>query len=206
MPSYIETTLTKGENVRYSAKVSIFLFIPSFVIGLILVLIPDIRLLGFIIWMVGLARFAIVYLTTELGITNKRLVAKFGLVSRQTTELKLSKIESVQVNQGIFGRILNYGTIIVSGSGGTPAKIPSISDPIAFRKAFSDILDEVDSGGNPAVAQAIADSTDRLREQSGARPEQRPPDDTVFCTECGVRNSATASFCSGCGNKLELIP
>lgn len=210
MPSYIETTLTKGENVIYSAKVSIFIFVPYFVSGLILMLIPDIRILGFIVWMVGLAYFLIAFFTTELGITNRRVIAKYngGLLwlRRQTTELNLQKVESVKFDQSIFGRMLNYGTIIVRGSGGTDANILGISDPIAFRKAFSGILDESDSGRNPAVAQPVADSTNRSREQSGVRLEQGPSQGgTVFCTECGARNSATASFCSGCGNKFERI-
>ena len=204
MPSYIETTLTKGENVLYSAKVSIFLLVPSFLIGLILVLIsPEIRFLGFLVWMVGLARFVVVFSTTELGITNKRLIAKFGLFTRETIELNLSKIESVQVSQGIFGRALNYGNIIVRGSGGTPAPIPNISDPIAFRKAFSAIGDEVDSGRNAAVAQTMADSLGKSVGQTGVG--LTPQGDTIFCTECGVRSSAMASFCSKCGNKIVRI-
>lgn len=201
MPSYIETTMTKNENLLYSGKVSIFTPLPYFLSGLILLFIY--APLGFLVWLIGLVLFINSFLTTELGITNKRLVAKFGLFSRQTIELNLSKIESVQVRQGICGRMLNYGSIIASGTGGVQAPIPNISDPIAFRNALSEILEGASSSRNPGVAQAIADSMGRSGEQTGV--EQTPQGDAIFCSECGGRNSAIASFCSKCGNKIESI-
>ena len=98
---------------------------------------------------------------------------------------------------------MNYGTIIVRGSGGTPAPIPNISDPMAFRKAFSAIDDKVDSSHTVAVAKAMADSVDKSGGQTGV--EQTPQGDAIFCTGCGGRNSAMATFCSKCGNKIERI-
>jgi Bacterial PH domain/zinc-ribbon domain len=207
MPSYIEETLTKGENVLYSAKVSIFMLVPYFVIGLILMFfyVP----LGLFVWLWALVQFLLVFFTTELAVTNKRVIAKFsrGLLrlSRHTIELNLPKVESVSFNQGIFGRMLNYGDIVVAGTGGTPAPIPFISDPIAFRKAYSDIHDQAESGRNTALAQGVADSLNRSGEHQGTRPEQGLGTDTVFCSECGVRNAATATFCSKCGNKIASV-
>ncbi len=73
--------------------------------------------------------------STELAVTDKRVIAKFGFIRRQTIELKHSKVESLQVNQGIMGRIFNFGSIKIIGSGGTTAPIPYISDPLKFRSA-----------------------------------------------------------------------
>ena len=131
MASYVEGALTKGEQVIYQGKVSIWTLSPLIIIGLIL----------FFDWGIGLLFWiaaAIKYFTTELAITNKRVIAKFGLVSRSTIEINLQKIESIQVNQGILGRILNYGSIVVSGAGNPQAPIPGISSPLQFRRAFVD--------------------------------------------------------------------
>jgi len=64
---------------------------------------------------------------------------KVGLISRHTLEMNLNKIESVNVNQGILGRLLGYGTIIVVGTGGTKEPFDSISDPLRFRKEFQEL-------------------------------------------------------------------
>lgn len=76
--------------------------------------------------------------TSEFAITNKRIIIKVGLISRRTLEMNLNKIESVNVDQGILGRILGYGTIVVIGTGGTREPFASISNPIEFRKRFQE--------------------------------------------------------------------
>lgn len=131
MASYVESVLTKGEKVVYQGKVSIWSLTPLFFIGLIFIALYG---LGLLFW----AAAAIRYFTTELTITNKRVIAKFGLVSRSTIEINLQKIESIQVNQGILGRIFNFGSIVVSGAGNPQAPIPGISSPLLFRRAFVD--------------------------------------------------------------------
>jgi uncharacterized membrane protein YdbT with pleckstrin-like domain len=77
--------------------------------------------------------------TDEFAITNKRVIIKTGLISRRTLEMNLSKIESVNVNQSILGRILGYGTITVIGTGGTRESFPKIQKPLEFRKKFQEI-------------------------------------------------------------------
>ena len=82
------------------------------------------------------------YKTTELAITSRRVIAKFGFISRRTVEINISKVESIQVDQGILGRIFNYGTLVISGAGDPQAPIPGISDPMAFRRAFIEAQDQ----------------------------------------------------------------
>jgi uncharacterized membrane protein YdbT with pleckstrin-like domain len=77
--------------------------------------------------------------TDEFVITNKRVIVKTGLISRKTFEMNLSKIESVNVDQGIMGRILGYGTIRIVGSGGTREVFPKIRKPLAFRRKFQEL-------------------------------------------------------------------
>jgi uncharacterized membrane protein YdbT with pleckstrin-like domain len=76
--------------------------------------------------------------TDEFAITNKRVIIKTGLISRKTFEMNHSKIESVNVDQGILGRILGYGTIRIVGSGGTKEVFPKIQRPLQFRKKFQE--------------------------------------------------------------------
>lgn len=77
--------------------------------------------------------------TDEFAITNKRVIVKTGLISRRTLEMNLSKIESVNVDQGILGRILGYGTIRIIGTGGTREAFPNIIKPLEFRKTFQEL-------------------------------------------------------------------
>ena len=84
--------------------------------------------------------------TTELAITNRRVIAKFGLIQRQTIELKVNKVESLSVNQGVIGRIFNFGSIVVVGTGGSNAPIPYIANPMNFRQQVNQFLDDYDDG------------------------------------------------------------
>lgn len=83
-----------------------------------------------------------IYKTTELAITSKRIIAKFGFVSRSTIEINLPKVESLQVDQSVYGRLFNYGTLIVAGAGTPNLRIPGIADPLRFRKHFMEATDK----------------------------------------------------------------
>jgi uncharacterized membrane protein YdbT with pleckstrin-like domain len=76
---------------------------------------------------------------SEFVITNRRIIIKTGFISRKTVEMNLSKIESVNVDQSIVGRILRYGSITIIGTGGTKETFHNIAKPIEFRKAFQEL-------------------------------------------------------------------
>ncbi len=100
---------------------------------------PALKILAFFILVMGLFRYArmmIIKVTTEIAITNKRLVFKRGLVARYVGEMSVDRIESVNVLQSVWGRILNYGRLIVHGMGVGEIILPPIEDPIKFRKAI----------------------------------------------------------------------
>jgi uncharacterized membrane protein YdbT with pleckstrin-like domain len=71
--------------------------------------------------------------TTELAVTDHRVIYKSGLLSRHTIEMNRDKVESVDVDQTLLGRIFGYGTIIVRGTGGSLEPIRNIGDPLSFR-------------------------------------------------------------------------
>lgn len=74
------------------------------------------------------------YTTSEFGITNKRVIVKVGFIRRYSIEILLNKVEGIQVNQNILGRILGFGSIMVSGTGGTRDPFHNIDAPFEFRK------------------------------------------------------------------------
>jgi uncharacterized membrane protein YdbT with pleckstrin-like domain len=142
--SYIEKNLMTGESIMYRAKLHWIVFlwpIIWFVLaGLSLTkygnteggkILAGIFILLAIIMGIG---SQIKYSTSEFGITNKRVIVKVGFIRRNSIEVLLSKVEGIQVNQGILGRILGYGSIVVSGTGGTKGPFHKISNPFEFRK------------------------------------------------------------------------
>ena len=134
MASYIEGALIKDEKIVYTGRVSLWSLAPLIILGLLTIWIG----IGFIFWVIAFIR----YKTTELAFTNKRVIAKFGFISRHTVELNISKVESIQVKQGILGRIFNFGTLVISGAGNPQAPIPGISEPMTFRRAFMESQDQ----------------------------------------------------------------
>ena len=73
-------------------------------------------------------------MTSEFAVTNKRVLIKTGLIRRHSLETLLSKIESIGVAQSILGRILGFGTIVISGTGGSKEPFHKIADPMQFRR------------------------------------------------------------------------
>ena len=106
--------------------------------GTMILFISGIMFLGSI-WLVIEA--LIIITTTEFAVTNRRLIAKKGFIRRHTLEMLLSKIESVSVDQDVLGRILNVGTVTVTGTGGTQGSFRAIIDPIGVRKKINRIIE-----------------------------------------------------------------
>ena len=83
---------------------------------------------------VGLALYAwFRQWTTEIAVTNRRMVYKRGFIRRYTAEMNMDKIESVVVTQSILGRLLGYGTVYVQGTGEGIEQLHEISDPLGLR-------------------------------------------------------------------------
>jgi len=86
-------------------------------------------------------RGAIVMFTTEFAVTNRRIMAKRGFIRRHTLEILLSQVESVSVNQDVLGRVLNFGTVTVTGTGGTSESFRAIVNPVGVRRKVNQILE-----------------------------------------------------------------
>ncbi|NML62288.1 PH domain-containing protein [Massilia sp. RP-1-19] len=144
MASYVQKILSRDETITYQAKISVWSLAPLIVLGFFFLFL----------WGIGVIFFIAAYLkyiSTELAITNKRVIAKFGFISRRTVEIKLSKVESMQVEQGILGRIFNFGSLVVAGAGTPQAPIPGISDPITFRTKFMETQEDAEAAAKVAA-------------------------------------------------------
>jgi uncharacterized membrane protein YdbT with pleckstrin-like domain len=121
MGSYTNKNLIKGETVEYEAHLHWKVYFT--LSGLFTLFIyPYIR-----------------QITSEFVITNKRVVVKRGLFARTTFEMNLNKIETVNVDQSIWGRIFGFGSITIVGTGGTREVAQSISKPLEFRRKFQEV-------------------------------------------------------------------
>ncbi len=141
--SYVQSVIVPGESVIVQARTHWFIYLaPLFWVALgatLSLLLPlPLSVLGYVLLAFGLFLLlkAWIYVhSTELAVTSSRVIAKFGFIRRETVELRHSKVESLHVKQNILGRIFNYGSVLVTGSGGTHAPIPYIADPLKFRSA-----------------------------------------------------------------------
>lgn len=134
MSSYIDQILIDGEKVIHRARLSLWSMFWLIVLGIV-----TLPLVGLGLYF--LVKAWLVYRTTELAITNKRIISKTGIISRAVMELRLDKIESIQVEQGVLGRMLNFGSIMIAGTGGDKTPIESIAEPLLFQKYFMSAVD-----------------------------------------------------------------
>lgn len=133
MAGYIEGALIENEQVIHVGHISLWSLTHLLVLGVVLLPIG----IGLIFLIMAFVR----YKSTELAITNRRVIAKFGFISRRTMELNLNRIEGIEVTQSILGRLLNYGSLLMSGVGSLKEPIHGISHPLEFRRAFMNALE-----------------------------------------------------------------
>ena len=152
MARYIDEILQPGEKVLYSTNAHWIYYLPAIVgwtVALVLVAaslaVPPMAVLGLPTATV-IAAVAIYFtvkgwfhrFTTETDVTDRRVVHKTGFINRHTFEISLDKIASVEVNQSIPGRLLNYGNVSIVGMGEVPPQvIKTIASPLSFRSAIT---------------------------------------------------------------------
>ena len=130
--SYIEESLSAGEDVRklFRPHWTAYLWPAVYTVLTVLILLP-------------LAIYEYLQLRfLEQGVTNKRVILKRGIISRQTEEMKLTSIETVEIDQGILGRILGFGTVKVTGRGMSDVVFKGVDDPMQVKR-------EIESVSNP---------------------------------------------------------
>lgn len=106
--------------------------------------IPYICVFAVITWLLARLKNQILYWCREFVVTNKRVMTKAGIFSRETREFRFEKIESCDVNQSVFGRLLGFGSIVVRGVGGSGSIENYINDPFGFRQYIIDRISNKD--------------------------------------------------------------
>ena len=149
MGRYIDDILQPGEKLLYSTNLHWIFYLPGlvgWVVAIALLIgsqtVPSGNLVLLCLILSAAAELIAFYLsfrawfkrwTTETDVTSLRVVHKEGFIKRRTFEISIDKVESVDVNQSILGRILNYGDVTIRGVGEGVEKIRTIAAPLAFR-------------------------------------------------------------------------
>jgi uncharacterized membrane protein YdbT with pleckstrin-like domain len=142
----VERHLLPGERVVYRTRLHWVLFVKPvllILVGIVLAVVlrqvaepPWLWMVGGAVVLAGVGWWLVHYvevMTSEFAVTSSRLILKVGLISRYTTELLLTKVESIGVQQGLTGRVLNFGDLTVTGTGGAREVFRRVRDPIGFR-------------------------------------------------------------------------
>ncbi|MDX3970827.1 MAG: PH domain-containing protein [Bradyrhizobium sp.] len=153
MARYIDEILQPGERVLYSTNAHWIFYFPAIVAWIVALALFVLSRQATADWLVllclvasGLVALAALYwtikgwfhrFTTETDVTNLRVVHKTGFIKRRTFEMALDKVESVDVDQSILGRILNYGDVTIRGVGEGIETIRAIASPLAFRSSIT---------------------------------------------------------------------
>ncbi len=179
MASYIESVMMRDEDVIFAARLHWIIYFWGLTLTLIgwvftfygfdsilehfahvklpIGLEPMVKWFNLGIVVVGVLLIILAYIkqqTTELAVTNRRVLAKFGIISRTTFELFLNKVESVNIDQPIMGRLLGFGSIHVKGTGGGMSPIDGIYYPEFFQRVLMEQIrlrhdkDEANNGGD----------------------------------------------------------
>jgi uncharacterized membrane protein YdbT with pleckstrin-like domain len=135
---YIESSLLPDEKIVYKAKLHwMIVWKPCALIFLGAVFLLILPIAGVIVLAIGIIALippVIDYTTSEFGVTDKRVIIKVGWIRRRTLELLLRHVEAILVDQSVMGRMLNYGSVTLTGTGGVRETFDNISNPLEFRR------------------------------------------------------------------------
>jgi uncharacterized membrane protein YdbT with pleckstrin-like domain len=147
---FVSDSLQANEQVVAKGKIHWIIFVLPAVLLLLGVLFyssESTQLVGIIFLVLGLfyaVKRLIIFLTQEFAATNQRLIGKSGVIARDSLDIRLKKVESIKLKQGIVGRMFNFGTLVVNGAGSSSA-FTYLSQIKEFRKQISEMLAEVES-------------------------------------------------------------
>ena len=147
---YAEKVLQPGETIAYRARLHWIIYL----VGMVLILaaiacavaavvlkLESIRLglmlaavIALFLGLFHLIRAWLVAANTEIIVTSRRVIYKTGFISRNTVEMNLDKVESVLVQQGILGRMLDFGTVIIRGVGAGLEPVDNIGAPLELHR------------------------------------------------------------------------
>ena len=150
--SYAKSVLQPGENIIATGRLHWIIYWPALVFlvaGIVLlawehqhwpgqqVIILGTAVIFGVLFVGAFARAWFIRWITEFAVTSRRVISKRGFIWRQTEEMNIDKVETVDVDQPIIGRLLDYGTVSVTGTGGTnEIFVRRIAAPFHLRNAI----------------------------------------------------------------------
>jgi uncharacterized membrane protein YdbT with pleckstrin-like domain len=149
--AYIDRILEPGEKVRYRTTVSWTIYLVAILLAICAVAslvaatnYADIATIGwfatFVFAFAAIAAFLRAWFrrwTTQIAVTDRRIVLKRGLIRRHTVEMNMEKVESVDVDQTVVGRLFNYGNVTIRGTGSSFEKLRMIDSPLKLRTTMT---------------------------------------------------------------------
>jgi uncharacterized membrane protein YdbT with pleckstrin-like domain len=192
--SYVEKHLLPGEDIVHRGHLHKIVYLVPVIVALIFMVVGvgafvaesfPLAAAALIIALVPLLWAQILYTSSEFAVTNKRVVIKVGFIQRRTLETLLTKVEGIEVQQGFLARVLNYGTLAVTGTGGTREEFQNISAPLEFRRQVQAQVTSVEAPSSYAAVGA--------------------PRDERECPYCAERILARAKLCKHCGREVEPL-
>ncbi len=139
---YVSQSLTSGERVLYRTRLHWIMLVPGILLTLVVlaagiamfwVYEPVAIALVVIAVLIAVVQY-LKYVSSEFAVTEERVLIKVGWIRRRSIEVLVAKVESIVVDQGIAGRILDYGTVVITGTGGTRETFDGIASPLELRE------------------------------------------------------------------------
>ena len=142
--SYIQNNLQAGEEIKYKADIHWYIFVYPAILLLLGAFFSSaqtgfIYYIGLLLLLLGLFQLikrVLLKMGAEYVVTNKKVILKSGILSRDALELILSKCEGLRINQSVMGRILGFGSIVVT-TGGATNIFKFIANPMRFRNEIN---------------------------------------------------------------------
>jgi len=195
---YVTENLAPGEHVIYQTHLHWKIFFKAIILTIVALIFfslqtwnrewPSVVGTILLIWAgINAIINAIDLQTSEFAVTDRRLIMKWGILHRQSIDLRIMQMETILVEQGLIGRILDYGRIVVVGSGGTRQYTPDIADPFAYRL-------------NAQSQSGQFHSFDPSVSNTAAIPRQ-----VRDCPYCAEPILAKARVCKHCGRDVEPL-
>jgi uncharacterized membrane protein YdbT with pleckstrin-like domain len=149
--NYVDSILEPNERVVFRTTLSWTLYVPALLLAICAVALlilganhPQFGLVGLLLagLLTLIAFFSFVRAwfrrwTTEIAVTDRRIILKRGFIRRHTVEMNMQKVESVDVDQTQIGRIFNYGSVTIRGTGSSFENLRMVDSPLKLRSTIT---------------------------------------------------------------------
>jgi uncharacterized membrane protein YdbT with pleckstrin-like domain len=166
--TYLEKNLMEDESMVHVTRLhAIVLLAPAMIVSVLagtMSILDDVPLAYYVTGVLLLLSSMrlldrlVLFLTSEFGVTTKRVLGKTGLIRLKTVDIVLAKVEAIRINQSVLGRIFDFGDVFVTGTGGTVEVLTLIPHPVIFSKCIQEqlsLLERAKIEGEPPLGASV---------------------------------------------------